>query len=451
MTTSSEPGARRCEFSVVGLATALANFPRTKRYVIAFSGGADSLALAHAMIRLSPRFDGVALLALHVDHQLQPEAGEWVAHCQEVCRQLSLSLQVSQVSVASPVGRSLEEQARIARYQALREALEPGDVVLTAHHRDDQAETVMLRLLRGSGPRGLAAMPSLARFGLGWLARPLLGVSGASLRQYSHSTGLRWVEDASNLDTRHDRNFLRHEIFPTLRKRWPGMARTFARAARHLAASEEVLAEIAAEDLERVRRSGENLLDCDRLSEMSDQRARMVIRAWLEASGFALPSAKHCHQILAEVVGSRPDRVPLVAWGGVEVRRFRGALYARKRPRYDDRNWALRWRPPAALQLPHGRLQVESSTQMGLRKASLEHATVVVRLRRGGERIKLNDCHRSLKNLFQESGVPPWERDTLPLVFADEVLIAVADRWTHADYRPGAGEPGWRVCWHPDR
>ena len=438
------------ELSLARLLNVLAALPETRRYIIAFSGGADSLALAHAMIQLRSKINGASLLAVHVDHQLQVSSGQWASHCTEVCQQLNLELLVSHVTVGSAAGKGLEAQARTARYAAILTVLEPGDVVLTAHHLDDQAETVMLRLLRGSGLRGLAAIPVCKRFGTGWLARPLLDVSGASLRSYTLATGLPWVEDTSNFDTRFDRNYLRHEVMPKLAQRWPGMSKTLCRAARQLADAESVLAELAAADVESVRLPEQSVLVCDRLSQLSVARAQMAIRSWLEMSGFALPSAKHCQQILDEVVASKSDRTPRVSWGGVEVRRFRGGLYARRVPRGLTWRGSIRWQLPENLELPHGHLRAEEKPGTGLLIKTVKDGLVRVCLRRGGERLKLYDHHRTLKNLFQESGVPPWERDTLPLIYVDDLLVAVAGRWIHVDYCARGREPGWQIDWYPD-
>ncbi len=240
-------------FSPAALLSSILRLPRAPHFLVAYSGGMDSHVLLHALAQLRPQLPGIAVRAVHVEHGLHPQSAQWARHCMTVCAQLDIACEVRAVDARAPDGVSPEAAARAARYAALAEAVPCGGILLTAHHQDDQAETLLLQLLRGGGPRGLAGMAPVSRFGTAWLARPLLEFSHAALRAYAVTQKLQWVDDSSNVETRFDRNYLRHEIMPGLRRRWPSAGVTLGRAAQHCAEAAELLDGLAQADYAAVR------------------------------------------------------------------------------------------------------------------------------------------------------------------------------------------------------
>jgi tRNA(Ile)-lysidine synthase len=322
--------------------------------------------------------------------------------------------------------------AREARYRAFGHLLGPGDLLLTAHTQDDQAETLLLALLRGSGVHGLAAMPFAARLGHGRLVRPLLEVSRAALEQYARRLGLAWVDDPSNEALRMDRNFLRHRVVPLLRSRWPGVSATLARSAAHCAEAAHLTDALAADLLDGCAGSHPGTLSIPVLADLDRTRRKAVLRIWLRRRGFLLPDTRHLARILDEVLPAGPDADPLVAWSGCEVRRYRSDLFAlRPLPPSLDAV-SIPWDPRGAsivLDLPQGlgRLQWRVPADLPEPKPS-SAAILTIRFGEPGQRCRTRSSghRRPMKKLFQEGGIPSWLRPYVPLVFSDETLIAVA-------------------------
>ena len=413
----------------------------------AFSGGLDSHVLLHALVRVAA---GRAVRAIHVDHGLQSESPAWAEHCRAVCRHLGVELVTRRVEAQAEVGESPEAAARRSRYAAFSALLETGDLLLTAHHQDDQAETLLLQLLRGAGPRGLAAMPEVAPLGSGRLVRPLLEATRAELSAYARSERLDWIEDPSNREMRYDRNFLRHEIVPRLRERWPAVNTVLARSARHLAEAAELLETLAREDMERACGTWPRTLSVSVLLGLAPARQRNLLRYWLRCRGFGAPDTRRLQRILDDVLVAREDAVPQLAWGGCEVRRYRDDLHAMAilgpvpvAP--------IPWDPRRPLDLPDGLGQLEAlpATGRGIRADVLLRGPVTIRFRQGGERCRPapGATNRTLKKLMQEAGVPPWLRARMPLVYAGETLVAVANRWVCAPCGAVQGEPSMEIRW----
>jgi len=412
----------------------LDNAPPAGRLLVAFSGGLDSHVLLHALrAALARRGDDRPLQAVHVHHGLQPQADDWILHCEAVCAALSVPLAVSRVTVAEAdvAGQGLEAAAREARYRALADAMQPRDLLLIAHHQDDQAETLLLQLLRGAGPAGLAAMPRLAPFGPGWLGRPLLDLPRRALEAHARDAGLAWVEDPSNADPRFDRNYLRQEILPRLAGRWPGASARLAAAAANQADALAQLDALARDDAERCRGEAPGTLSVQALRRLRRGRCRNLLRLWLRDKGLAAPTRGRMDAILDAALTAGPDRTPCVTWAEVEVRRYRDELHALPAlpaPPREPIPWDLR-RP---LTIPALGLSLDPAF---LAAAGITPGTcpgpVTVRFRRGGERIRLpGRAHSSaLKTLMQAAGMPPWERERLPLVYVGEVLVAAGTRW----------------------
>ncbi|MCH9692878.1 MAG: tRNA lysidine(34) synthetase TilS [Gammaproteobacteria bacterium] len=411
------------------------------RYVVAFSGGLDSTVLLHALKAFG---SDVPIVAVHINHGLQDEAVAWESHCSSVATELGVKYESIDVDVDLQSGKGPEAAARDARYGALLECLDDNDWLLSAHHRDDQAETLLLNLIRGSGPAGVAGMGGIRRFGSGWLARPLLNVERESLHLYAQDSSLRWIEDPSNVDTRFDRNFLRHEIVPRLQSRWPDLSARFQRSAGHAGEAAKLLADLAAIDLDLLEGRAERL-PVQGLLKLSDARKRNLIRYCLRQLGLTTPTAQQLRRVLGEVIPARADAQPLVSWPGGAVRRYRNHLYLLQ----DDLAVALDSQPVVDGTLELGRglgtLCFTPGAGFGLSEEIFD-AGLTVCARQGGENIRLpGQSHtKKLKKLLQEEGVVPWMRDRIPLLYANEQLVAVGDLWIAA----GAGvEHGISVLW----
>ncbi len=416
-------------FSAERLFDVLACSARPQRYRLALSGGLDSVALLHALAGLRERL-GVPLDALHVHHGLHPDAARWQAFCERLGRGLGVPVRTLRVSVAAASGESLEAVARDARYAALAAVLAPGDVLLSAQHRDDQAETVLLQLLRGAGPGGLAAMPAEAPLGAGRLVRPLLGFSRADLEAYAREQALVWVEDPSNEDLRFDRNFLRREVIPALRRRWPALDRTLSRSAAHCAEAQSLIDALAAADLAQVERDDAGL-DLERLGALPPARARALLRYWIRSRGLRVPDQARLDRVMQEVAAAARDRNPSLRWAGAEIRRYRNALYVQASAAAPGPTATLDWDGWSPLPLPAGGKMHAAAGAAGVDGALWRREPLQVRFRRGGERCRPHGRAHSqtLKRLFQEAGVPPWVRECVPLVYAGEHLVAVGDLW----------------------
>lgn len=404
----------------------------------AFSGGLDSTVLLHALKQA-----GLPVKALHVNHNLQQAAGRWVEHCRSLCGQLGVPIYVMDVKVDARDPGGPEAAARAARYAAFRSLMKPGDCLATAHHQDDQAETVLLRLLRGAGVAGLAAMRPLAAFPPGSLWRPLLRFTRADLRGYAERHGLSWVEDPHNLDPRYARSFLRNEIFPRLAQRWPQAVEQLARTAEHCGDAVELLDESAQNDFRAIDAAG-GAVSVRGVLRLPRSRRNNVLRWWAARGGFELPPFDALGRLEREVLRARPDAAPVLAWADTELRRFRDGLYLMRRlPPPPAPGTALEWDGRADLALPPGcgRLKVEAPA-----RAELPLRVVFVR---GGERLKPAGARytRTLRNLFQEEAVPPWVRERLPLVELDGELAGVAERWETPRLKALRSRQGCRYRW----
>ncbi len=426
----------------------LRKLPETPCYWLAFSGGLDSRVLLHGLHLLSAQLSA-RIKAIHVNHGLNPEAPQWAHFCQEVCSKLGIACQVIAIDARSPPGQSSEAWARQRRYQAMEHLLNKGEMVLTAHQQDDQAETLLLQLLRGAGPRGLSAMPHCIEFGLGWLGRPLLDFTRDELKAYAVQEGLSWIEDPSNRDVRFDRNFLRQAIIPLLKQRWPNLSRTLARAAILQADAAKLSEDLARQDLERVCARQPGALSVEALMQLDPARRDNVLRLWFRDRGLAVPTARQLQQLGQDVLRAAWDATPCLRWRGAEIRRYRDNLYAMPPLPAQDRKTVLPWDLVTPLELALGTLRAERVLGSGLKAALCEHKRITIHFRQGGERCRLQGrLHtHSLKHLFQEAGLPPWERDRIPLVYLDDELAAVAGLWVCHPFEAQAGELGWRILW----
>jgi tRNA(Ile)-lysidine synthase len=417
---------------------------RPTRYIIALSGGLDSTVLAHALAE-TRELHGRELLAVHVDHGLQGDAGVWDQHCRALASSFGIRYIAESVTVDPSSGRGLEAAAREARYAALASHVGRDDWLLSAHHLNDQAETMLLNLMRGSGPAGIAGIGILNPFASGWLARPLIDVPREDLETYAATAGLEWVEDPSNEDRRFDRNFLRHDVLPVLAERWRDVVGRLARSAELAGEAALLLDELADHDLRAVGDSHDRI-DISGLPALSEPRQRNLLRHAARRAGLPAPSAVQLTSILEQLVPAREDAQPVVGWPGAEARRYRGKLYilpaGSEEPLPDGLELGS-----SPLELPHGlgTLSLSPGAALGLSDAVIAQG-LSVHWRRGGEEIKpAGQQHtRKIKKLLQQEGVVPWMRERLPLLYSGGELVAVGDLWIAA---AAASEPGNAVRW----
>lgn len=425
----------------------LATQPDLTRLLVAYSGGRDSHVLLHRLAsdpRIGQRYQ---LHAVHIHHGLQSAASAWAEHCAQVCQTLGVKFGCLAVDARPRPGESLEAAARTRRYQALAALLDAHSAVLTAHHQSDQAETVLLALLRGSGPRGLAAMPMRRALGRGWLLRPLLYCHATELSQYAQQHALEWIDDPSNTEMRHQRNVLRHQIMPQLHTHWPSMETTLSRVAAHAAEASGLLDELAASDLARLQ-SADHSLALQPLQQLSPGRQRNVLRHWLHSHGLPTPSTQQLHQVVSSLMTAAVDRQPCVRWPGVVLRRYQQRLYALT-PASPLPDEPIPWPDPyQPLRLPNGDcVQLISQVGQGLHPQALTN--VHIRQRHGGERFHPHgrSHSQSLKKLLQEAHLPPWERQRLPLLYCGQCLAAVPGVGVATELAVSGQTNGWILEW----
>lgn len=397
--------------------------------LVAYSGGLDSHVLLHAAVQLQQQYPSLisVVRAVHIDHGLQAVSAGWAKHCEQVCAELGIEFTAFALNLEVPAGSSIEAVARTARYAVFEQHLRSGEVLLTAHHQDDQAETLLLNLLRGSGPEGLAAMPESRPFAGSVLLRPLLGLSRAQLTGYALHYQLDWIDDPSNASLAFDRNYLRHEVLPKFRERWPATDRLLARAAQWQGEAVELQSELLAAQLLQVRGSQPGTLSVNSLLACSVVMRKALLRQWLKVSGFMNPPLKKLQHILSDVLPARPDAQPCVAWPGCEVRRYRDDVYVMPPLAEHDPQQVLVWLAPYDDYLIESLGLVLENTSLGelLPPLMASGQPLQIRFRQGGEKLQRAGIHISLKQLLQDQAVPPWLRERIPLVYAGEQLVLI--------------------------
>jgi tRNA(Ile)-lysidine synthase len=416
------------------LESALARFEPLQRIYIAYSGGIDSHVLLHLAASSTRLRDKIT--AVYVHHGLQAEADDWAVHTAKTAEELAVRFILLRVNAVAGRKESPEEAARNARYAALKELIEVNDVLLVAQHLEDQLETVMLQLMRGSGLRGLSGMPENMAFGRGSLLRPLLQTPKRAISDYACRHRLHWVEDLSNQRSDYDRNFLRNEVLPLLKHRWPGCAVTVARSARHCAEAETLVAELAGEIFEQIYDPLDNTLSISRLRMFDSARQQLAVRRWFLMNGLRMPSRDVVLRLLNQVAVAKDARHPALFSQGCWIRRYRDKLYCLA-PFEPEMPEETVW-PPDQIRILLGeyRALYWRRASAGIALETWLESEIVVKCRAGGEKIRLpgRAGRHSLKNLYQEAGIPPWEREKMPLVYLNGQLAAVGDRWISAEF-----------------
>ena len=411
-------------------------YQHIKTWWLAYSGGVDSRVLLHLLAPLK-----LNLRVVYIDHGLQVESAQWAEHCQNICAQYQLPFDVISVDVKQDHSQGLEAAARVVRYQAFENLMAEDDALLTAQHQNDQAETFLLQLFRGAGAAGLASMAVCNEFKKGWQLRPLLGFSRQQIIEFARREKLLWIEDPSNKNQRFDRNYLRHEVLPRLQQRWPSLTKTLSTAAQQQAENFQLLTELAKIDLEHCFEQQENDeslmmniaqgngLAIKYLAQLSEPRQRNCLRYWIAQQNYDLPP-RHIHQQINQQVFKQRDGANIIiTWSTVELRCYQGFMYILQQVVHSA-DQSFNWLPTDILNIPSldKYLMAKKNIGVGICHGLLSE-TLQVKFRQGGERIKLEGQKnsRSVKKLFQQLNVPPWQRDRIPFLYYQENLVAVGD------------------------
>jgi tRNA(Ile)-lysidine synthase len=426
--------------------------PKHSQILIGLSGGVDSVVLLHLLTTLAPRFEW-RLSALHVHHGISPNADAWVEFCNALCGRYGIPLQVERVDIG-PLrdAHGIEAAARKLRHGAFRKI--SCDFVALAHHADDQAETLLLQLLRGAGIKGVASMPVLGKVEGPLYApatahapvtlRPLIDVPRRTLLEYAEQHALQWVEDESNADDSYPRNFLRHRLLPLLEQRFPAYRDTLTRSAQHFAEAGELLDELAQQDAQGLMMDA--ALDISRLRVLSHSRAKNLLRYFLHRQHAPMPHAAQLDDMLRQLCDARGDAAVCIEFGDWQVRRYQDKAYVLRALSQVDRGLVLPWRGEAELHWPalDGAVTFRHMQGQGINVTMLQRAPVTLRLRSGGESLRphITAATRSLKNLLQEHHVPPWQRERLPLLYCGDDLVSVIGVSIAAEYQARPNEEG---------
>jgi len=414
-----------------------------KRVWLAYSGGVDSHVLLHLLAKSEhPQLANLA--AIHVDHGLNNDSPLWAQHCADIAADLKVDFVSLKANVCNIESLGMEAAAREARYLALEKSLTSDDILLTAQHQQDQAETLLLQLFRGAGPKGLSAMASHFMLGETETIRPLLNISQTDIVNYAQKNQLQWIDDPSNVETRWNRNYIRHKLWPDIIERWPSAAQTISRSAAHCAETSELLDDLAEQDLTLLEVNKTSVsLPIKELLTLSPARYRNALRHFLLWKKHLLPSSINLQRIIDEVCLAKQDSNPLVTWSGVEIRRYQGQIYVMSPlPRHNHNN-SIVMDSFEDISLDDGRT-IEWCKVEGDGLKLPVSAKITLRFRQGGEQIKPQgeEHHRSLKHLFQQWSIPPWQRDRIPLIFCDDKLVAVIGYCIDDLYSVSDGQQG---------
>ena len=418
-------------------------------FTVALSGGVDSVVLLDVFAILSKEM-AFTLSAVHVNHGISRHATHWSRFCCDLCHHYGIPIHVAYLKLGKKKGESLEAVARRERYRIFHSM--QSDHVVLAQHIDDQAETFMLQLLRGAGIKGLSSMPLLRNQRTDdtpTILRPLLAITRDQIEAYAQQNQLRWIDDESNDNTLYDRNFLRHEIFPTLKQRYPSYPKVLHRASCHLAEAASLLDELAELDRKNCFQSGRLEINC--LRKLSFARAKNLLRYTLFQQGMAPPNTRKLEEILRQILVARSDSQCYVSFGNTEIRCFQGSVIVQPRKSLINSNHIYPWCGEKILILHdlEGTIRFIETENQGIDPEKIHHAPAIVRLRKGGERFKphCNRPHRSLKNLLQEATIPPWQRNKLPLLFCDEKLVWVPGIGIDCEFQVKSGKIGIVPVW----
>jgi len=436
---------RPIAFTPERLLHVLQSLPEATAYVVGFSGGADSTALLHALNVVRKQLV-TPISAIHVNHGLQAEADLWQSHCESFCQQYAIPLNCLRVDLEHDSGKGVEAEARELRYQAIATQLKPGACLLTAHHADDQAETLLLNLMRGSGVDGLSAMPMSRSFDDAVIQRPLLGFQNSSLRDYLRENDTDWIEDPSNQHLNHDRNFIRLEVIPLLEQRWPEVSKRLLLTSKAMSDTRKLL-ETLADDYLRENLSHPFVLHIGTQAGTNPELFKLVIRRWLKQSGASSIPVYQLETFCQQVRLANSDHKVSVAWQGWVLRLYKQQLWL-----HPDRKIL----PCPLIKWPRDSNTIDLGDDIGqlvLAGGKPNHPgddfSVGARGDLGETVIDQGLQHKSLKNLFQSTGIPPWLRDCVPLCKLGNDLVAMGDWCFSQRFAAWMAKSGTRISWHP--
>lgn len=419
----------------------LTALPGRGRIILAYSGGPDSVCLLHRLLAVDLDRE---LVCVHVDHGLDADSGARAARAVGIARRLGVACRVVQVKVDH--GPGPEAAARLARYHALGNLMAADETLLTAHHADDQTETVLLRLIRGAGPEGLAGMRTIRRFGQGWLARPLLTWQRQAIEGYLTQHALDYIHDPANVSPQFDRNHLRHHVLPMLRERWPAVDQSLRRSARLCRGAADSLTRQLDQDLDRAGCHA-GRLDLNQLSDDTAYYRAQAIRAWCIRLGFQPPPGRRLDSFLLQIKQARADRCPELRWDQAILRLWRGRLWLAAERSSLLTDWCLDWSGETVLELPdeHGELRL----------AGADAAPLALQVHSGRQRESLRPAgdahHRDCNHLLAAADIPPWQRRAWPRLRYRGQLVALGDRWQTAEFRELLTQRGQTLVWTPGK
>jgi tRNA(Ile)-lysidine synthase len=394
----------------------------TTTWIVAYSGGVDSHVLLH-QLSLAAAAQQISVKAIHVNHGLHPDADQWTSHCLQECQKINIPLQVHSININRQPQQSLEAVARKERYAILQNAINKNCILVTGHHLDDQAETLLLQLFRGSGVKGLASMPTRQSFGDGLHIRPLLQATRDSIYQYANKHHLNYIHDDSNDDTKFTRNYIRHQVMPILKKQWPSISSSICRSSRHCADADQLLTTYAAETIKKLSSS---TIDITAMNNLTTKQQQNILRQWISANQYQPPTTKQLQQIQG-MISTPNEKQPEVQLKNYEIRRHKKQLYILKPLQNHNPSQVISWNMTHDLTLTHGLGTLNKKHILNNIPSSTDKNKITVRFRQGGERWKKSNqtITHCVKNLMQEENIEPWLRDRIPLIYEDSTLIYI--------------------------
>jgi tRNA(Ile)-lysidine synthase len=413
---------------------------------VALSGGVDSVVLLHLLYELQ-KTHHFTLNATHVNHGLSQHADKWVKFCEKLCRDLSVPLDVHYVKLPQKKSLGIEGEARRLRYEKLLQS--KSDLVVLAHHEDDQAETFLLQLIRGAGVKGLSSM---AHFdGVRKLWRPLLNASRIDIEKYAKKQKLKWIEDESNLNTDFDRNFIRSKVLPILKNRFNHIIKVISRSSTHLAEAQHLLDDLAKIDLKNCFKSDnyKHILQVKSFNKLSLTRAKNVLRYWLEINDQLMPSKDLLDELLRQVLMAKKDaELKIELSKDYEIRRYKDEIYLVQKNQNRQKNYEIVWQGEPEILLPNGsKLKLKKVKGRGISFEKMKNKKLIISNRKGGETFKPDSKRptKKIKQMLQESDLPPWERENLPLIFVGDELASVPNFGIDIKFQTKLKEAGLEV------
>lgn len=393
------------------------------QFLVAYSGGSDSTALLYFANKMAKKYK-VEIRAIHVNHNLNTDSVDWENHCKYFCKKLNIPIIIKSINIVLKPGESIEERAREERYRVISSYANSKTIMMTAHHANDQSETFLYQLLRGSGVKGLSAMPDFKKILNGYHSRPFLNISKNTLMELVDFKELKYIIDNSNNNTKFSRNYIRKEILPKIKERWPSYSSTISRAANNVADAEKLNRDLAEIDIQNFLLSDDNKISTS-VKNLDDYRFNNVIRFWIKKNNFRMPSLEQIYSIYLNVLNAGNDKTPFFSCSEYEIRRHNDYIEIMKPLKKHDSSKIYNWKFEENL--------VISNLSVNLSWKNLEerlgynlNKDVEVKFREGGKSIELSK-NKNLKDYMRENKIPPWKRDRTLLIYIDKELKIIWD------------------------